>query len=82
MQIKTIVRYHYKTLRDFPGDASGKELACQCRRHERCMLEPWVGKITWRRAWQPIPVFLPGESPGQRTPFHATVHRLQRVIHD
>ena len=27
---------------------------------------PWVGKIPWRRAWQPTPVFLPGESHGQR----------------
>ena len=27
----------------------------------------WVGKIPWRRAWQPIPVFLPGESHGQRS---------------
>ena len=26
---------------------------------------PWVGKIPWRRAWQPTPVFLPGESHGQ-----------------
>ena len=24
--------------------------------------DPWVGKILWRRAWQPTPVFLPGES--------------------
>ena len=28
---------------------------------------PWVGKICWRRAWQPTPVFLSGESPGQRS---------------
>ena len=28
---------------------------------------PWVGKILWRRAWQPTPVFLPGESDGQRS---------------
>ena len=27
----------------------------------------WVGKIHWRRAWQPTPVFLPGESHGQRS---------------
>ena len=27
---------------------------------------PWVGKISWRRAWQPSPVFLSGESHGQR----------------
>ena len=28
---------------------------------------PWVGKITWRREWLPIPVFLPGEFQGQRS---------------
>ena len=27
---------------------------------------PWVGKIPWRRAWQPTPVFFPGESHGQK----------------
>ena len=46
----------------FPGGTSGKEPACQCRKHE---LDPWVGKIPWRRAWQPTSVFLPGESHGQ-----------------
>ena len=30
-------------------------------------LNPWVGKIPWRRAWQPTPVFLPGELHGQRS---------------
>ena len=29
--------------------------------------DPWVGKIHWRRAWQPTPVFLPGASRGQRS---------------
>ena len=29
--------------------------------------DPWVGKICWRRKWQPIPVFLPGELHGQRS---------------
>ena len=28
---------------------------------------PWVGKIPWRRAWQPTPLFFPGESHGQRS---------------
>ena len=28
----------------------------------RCGFHPWVGKIPWRRAWKPTPVFLPGES--------------------
>ena len=29
--------------------------------------DPWVGKIPWRRAWWPTPVFLPGESQGPRS---------------
>ena len=31
------------------------------------MFAPWVGKIPWRRKWQPTPVFLPEESHGQRS---------------
>ena len=50
----------------FPGGASGKEPACQCRRHKRHKFDPWVRKIPWRRAWQPTPVVLPRESYGQR----------------
>ena len=50
----------------FPGGTSGKELTCQCRRHKRLRFDPWIGKIPWRKAWQPTPVFLPGESHGQR----------------
>ena len=26
---------------------------------------PWIGKIPWRKTWQPTPVFLPGECHGQ-----------------
>ena len=33
----------------------------------RCGFAPWVGKVHWRRAWQPTPGFLPGESHGQRS---------------
>ena len=40
----------------------------QFRSHRRRRFDPWVGKIIWRRAWQPSPVFLPGESHGQRGP--------------
>ena len=49
-----------------PGGASSKEPACQCRSHERHRLVTWVRKTPWRRAWQPTPVFLPGESYEQR----------------
>ena len=48
----------------FPGGASGKESACQCW---RCRFDPWVEKIPWRRKWQTTPVFLLGESHGQRS---------------
>ena len=34
---------------------------------DRCEFDPWVRKIPWRRAQQPTPVFLPGESHGQRS---------------
>ena len=30
--------------------------------------DPWVEKILWRKEWLPTPVFLPGESDGQRSP--------------
>ena len=30
-------------------------------------VDPWIGKMPWRRAWQPTPVFLPGKSHGQRS---------------
>ena len=30
-------------------------------------IHPWVGKVLWRRKWQPTPVFLSGESHGQRS---------------
>ena len=43
---------------------SDKDSACHCL---RCGFDPWVGKIPWRRKWQPTPVFLPGESHGQRS---------------
>ena len=35
----------------------------QCRKPR---FNPWVGKILWRREWQPTPVFLPGKFHGQQ----------------
>ena len=62
--------FHWKYLGSsvsFPGGPSGKEPPCQCRRQKRWGFAPWVRKIPWRRTWQPTPVFLPGESHGQRS---------------
>ena len=44
-----------------------KPVCLQCGRPG---FDPWVGKIPWRRKWQPTPVFLPGESHGQRSRLH------------
>ena len=46
-----------------PWWLNSKESNCQCRRSQ---LDPWVGKIPWKRKRQPTPVFLPGKSHGQR----------------
>jgi len=51
----------------FPVGCSGKELTCQCRKCKRCRFDPWVRKISWRRACQPTPVFFPGESHRQKS---------------
>ena len=47
--------------------ASGEEPACQHRRHRRWGFDPSIGKIPWRRAWQPTPVFLLRESHGLKS---------------
>ena len=44
-----------------------KILPANAGRHNRLGFDPWIGKISWRRAWQPTPVFLPGESHAQRS---------------
>ena len=64
------------------GDTRGKESACQYRTHKTHGMELWVGKIPWRRAWQPTPVFLPGESPWIEEPGGLQSIGPQRVRHD
>ena len=44
--------------------------------------DPWVGKIPWRRKWQPTPVFLPGKSHGQRGLEGHSLQGLKRVGDD
>ena len=56
---------HWLQLREDTKEKPGRQhmslsgIRLQC---ERLGFDPWVGKIPWRRAWQPTPVFLPGES--------------------
>ena len=48
----------------FIFDVEHFQSQCRCQRRR---FDTWVGKIPWRRKWQPTPVFLPGESQGQRS---------------
>ena len=59
-----------------PSWLSGKESACRCRRHS---FDPWVGKIPWRRKWQPTPVFLLGKFHGQRGAWWAAGHGVAEL---
>ena len=56
--------FYFSFHRDFPGGSDGKSICLQCGRPG---FDPWVGKIPWRRKWQPTPVLLPGKSHGQRS---------------
>ena len=47
----------------FPGSSGVKRVCLQCW---RARLNPWVGKILWRRKWQTTPLFSPGKSHGWR----------------
>ena len=55
----------------------GSKIFLKCKRCRRRRFHPWVRKIPWRRAGQPSPVFLPGESQGQRrwAGYNAWVHK-------
>ena len=60
-----------------PRWLSSKESTCQSRRCRRRRFDPLVRKILWRRKGQPTPVFMPGESNGQRS-LVATVHGVAK----
>ena len=45
-----LFKYYYPSL-GFLGGTSGKNPACQCRRHKECSFDLWVWKSPWRRAW-------------------------------
>ena len=69
--LKATLRFHIGFLINAPVSILGlphwlscQESACQCRSRRSRMFNPWIRKIPWRKAWQPTPVFLPGESHG------------------
>ena len=75
-----IISFFFMISLELPWWLSGKESACKCRRPR---FDPWAGKIPWRREWLPIPVFLPGETHGQRSlAGYIEFMELQRVGHE
>ena len=66
---------------DFPSGYMVKNKPAM-QETERREFDPWVGKIPWRRAWKPTPVFLPGESPWTEEPGGLQSTGLQRVGHN
>ena len=58
--------YYLVLIMGLPGGLAGKEPTYQCKSCKRHKFSPWVGKIPWRRKWQPTLVFLPGKFHGQR----------------
>ena len=69
-----------------PGEGNGNplktSLVAQTVKHrlqcERPGFDPWVGKIPWKRKWQPTPVLLPGKSHGRRSLVQATIHGVAK----
>ena len=61
----------------FPGGASGKEPACQCRRHKRHGFDPWVRKICGGGHDSPLQ-YTCLENPMDRVAWWATVHRVSK----
>ena len=58
-----LIKHRLERRPGFPGGSEVNNLL-QCR---TCRFNPWVGKIPWRRKWQPTSVFLPGKSHSQRS---------------
>ena len=67
LSVTGLVGYHYYGQASQVALGSGQESTCQCGKSRRRRFDPWVWKIPWRRKWQCAPVFLPGESHGQRS---------------
>ena len=77
-----------------PRASCGTKGLQECDRKNHCCFKPfpsnggnvkrrrfklWATKIPWRRAWQPTPVFMPGECHGMRS-LVATVHRAAESV--
>ena len=76
--ITYIFLYIYRQM-GLPWWLRWERISLQCRKPG---FHPWVGKIPYMRAWQPTPIFLPGESPWTEEPGRLQSMRLYRVRDD
>ena len=63
LNIESVFIASYQISRGFPSGSAVKNPPAI----QELQVQPWIGKIPWRRAWQPTPAFLPGESHRQRS---------------
>ena len=68
----------YARIQGFPGGASGKEPACQCRRHKRCGSDPWSGRSPGGGHGDPFP-YSCLENPVDRRAWQATHSRITEL---
>ena len=69
------------THKGFPGGAVVRNLPASTG-DTGVQVQSWVGKILWRREWQPTPVFLPGKSHEKRSLVDYSLGGSQRVGHN
>ena len=78
-QLSFSLNIYFISIYLLPRWLSSKESTCQCRRWR---FNPWVGKIFWRKKWQPTPVFLSEKSHGQKSLVGCSSYSCKRVRHD
>ena len=65
IHVELTSKWQIQLLYRFPRWCSGKESPANPGDCNRCGFDPWVGKISWSRKWQPTLVLLPGKFHGQ-----------------
>ena len=65
--MKFFMKFHEVSMQPPSGTSLVAQMVKCCLQCGRPRFSPWVGKISWRRKWQPTPVFLPGKTHGRRS---------------
>ena len=88
-ELNAYPKYRYRCIHSVCACAKGfadgtncKEPGCQCKRHKRHSLDPYLKRFPWRRKWQPTPLLLPGISPWTEEPGRLQSIGSKRVGHN